>query len=426
MTMAVLFGTLIIFLALSVPVGVALGLATMTTLLVTDTISLNFLAQGLITQTDSFPLMAIPFFILAGEIMAKSGISRQLFDLANTMVGRLTGGFAMAAIIASMIFAAISGSAPATVAAIGSVMIPAMVDRGYDKKFATATVAAAGTLGIVIPPSITMVLYGVSASASISDLFIAGIIPGILIGLSLMVWAYIYSKKNGFKGSEEKFTFLNFFKSLWKSKWALLIPVLILGGIYGGIVTPTEAGAIAVVASVIIGMFLHRELSLKDLPGILKDSAITTSTILLIVGVAGTFGRVLNLEKIPEQIANGLLSISENPILILLLINILLLIVGTFLESGSAVIILTPILLPIATTLGVDPVHFGIIMVINLSIGFITPPVGINLFIGSAISRLPVLTIARAILPYLIAMIISLLLITFLPSISMFLVSFSQ
>ncbi|QQK78831.1 TRAP transporter large permease [Salicibibacter cibi] len=423
MTAIILFVSFFIFLALSVPIGISLGLATMVTLLYSETMSLNFIAQSLVTETDNFPLMAVPFFILAGELMGKGGITNRLFNLANVMVGGFTGGFAMAAIVTCMFFAAISGSGPATVAAIGAIMIPAMVDMGYDKKFATATVAAAGTIGVIIPPSIPMIVYGTSSLTSIGDMFIAGIIPGLFIGGILMLWAYIYSKKKGYKGREEKTTFQDFLKALWNAKWALVIPFIILGGIYGGIFTPTEAAVVAVVVALIVGLLLHRELKIKNLFGVFRDAALTTATILIIVGVAAAFGRLLTIEQIPVQVAVLITDLSTNPIVIILLITVLLLIVGAFMETVAAILIMTPILMPIVTELGMDPVHFGIVMVVNLAIGFITPPVGVNLFVGSGISGIPLLTLAKAILPYLIALIISLLIITFVPQLSLFLVS---
>lgn len=426
MTTAILFISFAIFLFLGVPIAIALGLSTMVTLMYSGTMSLNFLAQGLITETDSFPLMAVPFFILAGEVMSKGGISKRLFNLANVMVGGFTGGFAMATVVTCMFFAAISGSSPATVAAIGGIMIPAMIEHGYDRKFATATVAAAGSIGVIIPPSIPMVIYGVANSTSIGNLFIAGIIPGILIGIALMIWAYIYSKKKGYKGREEKVTFKDFLRAVWEGKWSIAIPVIILGGIYGGIFTPTEAAVIAVVAALIIGMFLHRELKLKDLPVVFRTAALTTATVLIIVGIASAFGRLLMLEQIPNQVAQFITSISSNEFVIILLINILLLIVGCFMETVAAIIILTPILAPIAMQIGLDPVHFGIIMVVNLAIGFITPPVGVNLFVGSGISGVSLLSLSKAIIPFMIAMIISLLLITYIPELSLFLVSFME
>lgn len=420
MTTAVLFGSFALFLLLSVPIGIALGLATLLTIVLSGSLPVAFLAQGLVTSVDSFPLMAVPFFILAGEIMSKGGISERLFNVANKIVGNRTGGFAIATIVTCMFFAAVTGSAPATVAAIGGIMIPAMVRMGYDKKFATAVVAAAGSLGVIIPPSIPMVIYGVVGSgATIGDMFIAGIIPGILVGLALMVYAYYHSRKHGFVGSGEKFTIKGLLLASWDAKWALLIPVIILGGIYGGIFTPTEASVIAVVVGLIAGLFLYKELKIKDLPKVMGDAALTTATVLIIVGTATAFGRLLTVEQIPNQVAEAILSISENKIVIILLITLLLLLVGCFMDTLAAIIILTPILLPIAVNLGYDPVHFGIIMIVNLAIGFITPPLGVNLFVASGISGLSIEALSKAIIPFFFAMLVTLLVIIFIPQISL-------
>jgi C4-dicarboxylate transporter DctM subunit len=416
---ALLFGSFAVFLFLSVPIGIALGLATLATILLTNSIPVEFLMKELTTSMDSFPLLAVPFFILAGEIMGKGGISKRLFDFADSMVGNKTGGFAMATIVTCMFFAAISGSGPATVAAIGGIMIPAMVQQGYDKRFATAVVAAAGSIGVIIPPSIPMVIYGVSGSVSIGDMFIAGIIPGLIVGIGLMVYAYYHSKKKGYSGSSEKTSLKRILKSAWEAKWALLIPIIILGGIYGGIFTPTEAAVIAVVYGLFAGLILYKELKIEELPKLLADAGLTTATILIIVGTATAFGRLLTINQIPNKIAEGMLSISSNTIVIILLITTLLLIVGCFMDTLAAIIILTPILLPIAVQIGFDPIHFGIVMVVNLAIGFITPPLGVNLFVGSGISGLSIEAISRAIIPFFIAMVISLLLITFIPQLSL-------
>jgi C4-dicarboxylate transporter, DctM subunit len=422
MTAAVLFGSFALLLLLSVPIGISIGLATLITIFFSGSLPVEFLAKELVTSVDSFPLMAVPFFILAGEIMGKGGISERLFNVANALVGNKTGGFAIATIITCMFFAAISGSGPATVAAIGGIMIPAMVRQGYDKKFATATVAAAGSIGVIIPPSIPMVIYGVTGNTSIGDLFIAGIVPGVLVGLSMIVWAYIYSKKKGYKGLEEPTSLKNIWKATWDAKWALLIPVIILGGIYGGYFTPTEAAVIAVVYGLFASMVLYRELKIKELPKVLIDSALTTSTVLIIVGTATAFGRFLTIEQIPTKVANAMMSVSSNPIIIILLITVLLLFVGMFMDTLAAIIILTPILLPIAIQIGYDPVHFGILMIVNLAIGFFTPPVGVNLFVGSGISGVSMGALSRAVVPFLIAMVITLIFLTFIPQLSLFLV----
>jgi C4-dicarboxylate transporter, DctM subunit len=422
MTALVLFGSFIILIALTIPIGISLGLASLITILYSGSASVDFLAQSLVSSTDSFPLMAVPFFILAGEIMGKGGISSRLFSLANVFVGNFTGGFALAAVLTSMFFAAISGSGPATVAAVGGIMIPAMVSQGYDKKFATAVIVSAGSLGIIIPPSIPMVIYGVSGSISIGDLFIGGVIPGLLVGIALMVWSYIHSKKMNYKFPGEKFTFLRMLKSLNHSKWALLVPIIILGGIYGGIFTPTEAAVVAVVYAAFVSIFLHKEIKIKEFPKVLSEAALTSATILIIIGTANAFGRILTLEQIPRMITDFVLGISTNPTIILVLILALLLVVGCFMDTVAAIIILTPILLPVAIEIGINPIHFGIIMIVNLAIGFITPPLGVNLFVGSGISGLSIQTLSRAVIPFFFAMLFSLLIITFVPQLTLFLI----
>ncbi len=301
-------------------------------------------------------------------------------------------------------------------------MIPAMVKQGYDKRFATATVAAAGSLGVIIPPSIPMVIYGVTGGTSIGDLFIAGIIPGLLVGGALIFYAYIYSKKMNYKGLDEKATLAGFGKAVWEAKWALLIPVIILGGIYGGVFTPTEAAVVAVIYGLLAGVVFYRELKIRHLPKVFADAALTTATILIIVGTATAFGRLLTMEQIPNQVAEGMLSISENPIVIILLITVLLLIIGCFMDTLAS-IIFNPILLPIAVTLGYDPVHFGIIMIVNLAIGFITPPLGVNLFVGAGISGLSIEALSKAVFPYFIAMLLTLIILIFIPGLSMYLPS---
>ncbi|WP_444685279.1 TRAP transporter large permease [Alkalicoccus luteus] len=425
MTEAILFISFAVLLLLSVPVGIALGVATLLTIVFADVQTIDFLAQAMVTSIDSFPLMAVPFFIIAGEIMGRGGITERLFGVANSLVGNKTGGFAIATIVTALFFAAISGSAPATVAAIGGMMIPAMVSLGYDKRFATATVAAAGSLGVMIPPSIPMVMYGVTGSTSIGDMFIAGIIPGLIVAGFLIAFAYFYSKKMGYKGdSEEPFTFKRFGAECWRAKWALLIPIIILGGIYGGIFTPTEAAVIAVVYGILISVFVYRELPIKKLPSVLAAGSLTTATVLIVVGSATAFGQLLTRQQVPTRIAEAMVQVSENPVIIMLLIIVLLLIVGCFMDTLASIIILTPLLLPVAVEFGYDPVHFGMVMIITLAIGFITPPLGVNLFVSSGISGLPIMTIARGVIPYFFMMLIALLIITFIPQLSLYLPSF--
>lgn len=414
-----IFISFAILLILTVPIGISLGLSAMIAILIDGTMPIEFIMKELTTAANSFPLLAIPFFILAGEIMGKGGISKRLIAVAESLVGSVTGGLALTAIVTCMFFAAISGSGPATVAAVGSIMIPAMVKKGYDIKFSTAVVASAGSIGVIIPPSIPMVMYGVSGSVSIGDMFMAGIIPGVLVGLGLMAYAYYYAKKAGYKGSTEKTSISNIGKQIWNAKWSLLIPFIILGGIYGGVFTPTEAAAVAVAVGFVIGAFVYRELKLKDLTSVFVDSALMSATILIIVGSATGFGKLLAMEQIPLKIANGLLSLSDDKIIIMLLIIVLLLIVGCFMDTIAAIIILTPILLPIAIQVGYNPIHFGIIMIVALAVGFITPPVGVNLFVGSSISGISLEALSKAIIPFIIVMVIILLIITFIPVLSL-------
>jgi C4-dicarboxylate transporter, DctM subunit len=420
-TAVVLFGSFGMLLLLSVPIAVALGLSGLLALIYSGNMPLDFLAQNFTTSVDSFPIMAVPFFLLAGEIMGKGGLSKRLFYVADTLVGNRTGGIAIATIITCLLFSAISGSGPATVAAVGGIMIPAMVQLGYDKRFATGLVAAAGALGVILPPSIPMIVYGVTSGVSVGDLFIAGVVPGVLVAVALGAYAFAYSKKKGYGGTGQPFSFRRTGKALWDAKWALLVPVIILGGIYSGQFTPTEAAAVAVIYGLIAGIGLYRELKWSDLYGVLRDSALSTATILLIIGAATAFGRIMIIEQIPGQIASAMLSISENPIVLILLINVMLLLIGCIMDTTAAIIIFTPLMLPVGMELGFDPIHFGMIVVLNLAIGFITPPLGVNLFVASGISGLSILSLSRAIVPFVIAMIITLGFVVFMPPLSLML-----
>lgn len=424
MTSLILFGSFVLFLIFNAPVGIALGLSSLATILYGGTLKLNYLAQGMVTSVDSFPLMAVPFFILAGELMGKGGISKRLINVANMLIGGAAGGLALVTIATCMFFAAISGSGPATVAAIGGIMIPAMAERGYDKKFAAGLSAAAGSIGVIIPPSIPMVMYGVSTGTSISTIFLAGFAPGLLIGGLLMIYSYFHSKKMGWYGDTEKHTSKEIWAAVNEAKWAIFVPVIILGGIYGGIFTPTEAAAVAVVYGFVVGVFIYKDLKFKDLVQVVSDAGLTTATVLIIVGTATTFGRILTLERIPFMIAEGISNLTSNPIIVLMLVNLLLLFVGCFMETTAAIIILSPILLPVATLVGVDPVHFGIIMVVNLAIGFVTPPLGVNLFVASGVAGLSLEDIVKGVIPHMVCLLIALLLITYIPQISLFLPQF--
>ncbi|MDD3513329.1 MAG: TRAP transporter large permease, partial [Synergistaceae bacterium] len=377
-------------------------------------------AQRMFTGIDSFPLMAVPFFILAGDLMNRGGTTVRIIGFANSLVGHIRGGLAHACIVANMIFAGISGSAVADASAIGSIMIPSMEKNGYDLDFSAALNSAAATIGPIIPPSIIMVIYGVSVNVSVGGLFAAGFIPGIMLGLAMMIVVSRVSRKKNYAMSEG-FSGARVRKELKSSVWALMAPVIILGGILGGVFTPTEAAAVAVIYSFFVGKFVFREITWKDLPGILFQSGITTGAILLIISLANVFAWVIAANQIPVKLSSMFLSATSNPYVFLLIVNILLLIVGMFMETGAAIILLAPILAPIATQLGVHPLHFGFMMVLNLAIGMATPPVGVCLFVSCGITGLSLEKVSAAVMRFVLAEIAILALVTYVAPISLFL-----
>ena len=423
----ILFLVFVFLLVINVPVSVSLGFSAVVAIayfnqfLATDLpLSLKLVPQKMVTSVDSFPLMAIPFFMIAGALMERGGISRRLIDVAQAIIGSMKGGLALVTVMASMFFAAISGSGPATVAAIGSLMIPAMVKQGYNHSFAAATQASAGYIGVIIPPSIPMITYGVVTGSSIGTLFLAGFLPGMLIGVTLMIVAFLVSHKLGYSGGDP--TSLKVFgKALKEGIWAILMPVLILGGIYSGKFTPTEAANVAVVYGFVISFFVYKELKLRDLPAILKTAAVSSAMVMLLIATATAFGVILTREQIPAAMANMFIELTSNPIVFLMIINVFLLFIGTFMETNAAIIIIAPILFPVVTQLGIDPIHFGIIMVVNLAIGMITPPLGVNIFVACGITKLKVEQIVAANWKYLFASIVALLILTYFPGITMFL-----
>ena len=410
---ALLFILLIGLMMASVPVGISLGLSTLVTMVLTTNLDVITIPQYCFRGLDSFPLMAIPFFMLAGNLMKFGGLSEKLINLSNSLVRGFKGGLGHVTVLASMFFAALSGSAPATVMAIGSNVIPQMEKHGYDRGYATALASTAGTIGVIIPPSIPFVIYGVVSGASISDLFVAGIIPGILIGIVLMVVNYIYARKYGY-GGEGRASFREFLHELKDAIWALLVPVIILGGIYGGIFTPTESAVVAVVYTLIIGFVVYKELTWKKVWDAFMETGALNGTTTFMVGLSMSFAAYLTLAGIPSAVGQAILSLDAGPVVILLLINVVLLVVGCFVDNISSTIILTPILLPIAQGVGMTAVQFGIVMTVNLAIGFITPPYGVNLFYGSAIGKVSIEELSGA-------MIICLLLLTFIEPLSMWL-----
>jgi len=403
-------------LALGFPVAFCLGITALIALWVGD-VPLLLMAQRMFTGMDSFPLMAVPFFVLAGELMNRGGTTRRLIDFANILVGRIPGGLAHTNIVASMFFGGISGSAVADAAALGTILIPGMTRKGFPLGFSAAVTAASSTMGPIIPPSILMLIMGVSTGISIGGLFAAGIIPGILMGLSMMVYSYIVAIRRNFPREEIPFSLKLLWKEFCAAGPALLAPVIILGGILGGIFTPTEAAAVAVLYSFILGQFVYRELKLKEIPSIFIQSSITTAVLLLIIAMANIFSWVLTSEQVPTRIAGLLLKITHNPYIILLLINVLLLFVGMFMEGGAAIIILAPTLLAVAKTVGIDPMHFGFLMVFNLVVGLLTPPLGVCLFVVCGITNLSLQRMSRATFPFMILQIGLLLLVTYCPGI---------
>lgn len=419
MEIFVLFATMTVLLFLSIPIGIALGLSTAVALIYTGSIPLVMLAQNAFAALDSFPLLAIPFFMLAGSLMGHGGISRRLVTLADAMVGAVTGGLAMVTVTACMFFAAISGSGPATVSAIGSFMIPSMREKKYDDGFAAALTAAAGSIGVIIPPSIPFVIYGVVSGVSVGEMFIAGVIPGVIIGFALMAVSYRTAKRDNYPKSTQRTPVGKAFRD---AIWAMLVPVIILGGIYGGIFTPTEAAVAASVYALFIGKFIYKELDFKTTYAAFKDAVLVNGATTFMVGLSMSFAAFLAMEQIPVKIAAWMLSLSSNPIVIMMVINVLLLIVGCFVDNISSMIILTPILLPIVTRIGIDPVHFGLVMTVALATGFVTPPYGANLFVASAVSGVNMVRLSKSVVPMIIAMLGCLILFTYIPAISMGLV----
>jgi C4-dicarboxylate transporter DctM subunit len=416
---AILFISLIVCFGLGMPIAFSLGVSSVATLAFGSTLPLTLAAQRLFAGTDSFPLMAIPFFMLAGALMENGGISRRLVDFAHSLVGGIFGGLGMVAVLAAMFFAGISGAAAADTAAVGAVSIPAMIRKGYKKGFAAAIQAAGGSIGVIIPPSIPMIIYGVVGGVSIGKMFLGGFVPGVLIGGGLMVASYFLAKKAGYKKDHA-----SSLKEVWKyfadAFWALLMPGIILGGILGGVFTPTEAAVVAAVYGLIVGLFIYKELSIKDLPKIFAKAAVSTSTVMLLIATASIFGWILTAEQVPQNVAAYLTTLTESPMVLYALVLVMLLVVGTFMETSASLIILTPVFLPVVKQFGIDPVHFGVVMVTALAIGMLTPPLGICLFISCNIARIQLTEIVGFVWPLLGIMIAILLLITFIPGLVMF------
>lgn len=405
---------------IGVPVAVALGTSTVLSMLLFTELDPMSIPQLVFDGINKFSLMAIPMFILAGNLLSKGSSAHRIIDFAKSMVGHLPGGLPMSAIFACIIFAAVSGSSPATVVAIGSIMFVAIKDAGYPASYAVGGITTAGSLGILIPPSIVMIVYGVTAEESIGKLFMAGVIPGLMIGAMMMLQTYWGAKRLGFKATEPA-PFRERLQKLGKAFWALMVIFVVIGGIYGGIFTPTEAAAVSAVYAFVISYFVYKDIQLKDLYKVFLESAMTTSMIFFIIANAVVFAHFLTSEQIPQTIAQTILDHNVGKIGFLILVNIILFIMGQFMEPSSVVMIMVPLLLPIATELGIDPIHFGIIMVVNMELGMITPPVGLNLFVASGLTGMSLKDVVIASLPWTITIFIGLILVTYVPAISLWL-----
>ena len=420
MVALILFGSFFLLLFLNIPIALSLGMSSIITLLY-EKLPLSMVPSNMYSSTSKFVLLAIPFFIFGGNIMAEGGISERLINFCRSLVGHKRSGMALVCVIVSCFFAAISGSGSATVAALGMIIIPAMVQAGYDKASGTALMSTAGAIGIIIPPSITFVIYGSITGTSVGALFASGIVPGILMGVLLVVAMMWVSRKRELQ-LLPKATWKERWNSFKDAFWGLMMPVIILGGIYGGIFTPTEAAAVSAIYGLFVGLFIYKTITFKDVPRILADSVSQTAVVMFIVGTASLFAWILTVTGLAAQASNVLISVSSgNKYIFLLIVNIILLIAGCFIDANSACYILVPILVPVATALGINPIHLGCIMIVNMAIGMVTPPVGVNLYVGCGIAKISLKEISIAVLPFIVASIAALLLTTYVPIISMFL-----
>lgn len=414
---AVMLVTMALCFVFTISVAVSIGLASILGIHLSN-VNMLISVKELFSSINKFPLAAIPFFILAGNIMETGGISRRLVDFAKSLVGGVQGGLPMTTILTCMIFAAVSGSSVATTFAIGAILIPALIQHGYPRPYAAALQATSAELGVIIPPSIPLILYGVSAEVSIGELFIAGFGPGLFIGLSLMLFVWVYCKFKGW-GKNDGDGRLGVVKATWQAGWALLMPVIILGGIYGGVFTPTEASAVAVFYALLVGMVIYREIKPHDLFVILRKSVISSAVIMFIIANAGLFAFLLTRAGVPEAIGLWLEEVLKSPALFLLGVNAALFLIGMFIETSAAILVLAPILVPVAMHFGIDPVHFGLIMVVNLAMGMITPPFGVNLFAACTVARLSLDKIIRDLIPFVLVVMACLMVITYVPALSL-------
>ncbi|AIL33345.1 TRAP transporter large permease [Basilea psittacipulmonis] len=418
MSVLILFVLLFCLMLIGVPIAIALGLSGAVVIMLFSQDSLSSLAIKLFETSEHYTLLAIPFFLLAGAFMTTGGMARRLIDFANATVGHIRGGLAIASVLSCMLFAALSGSSPATVAAVGSIAIAGMVRSGYPIEFGTGIICNAGTLGILIPPSVVMVVYAAATETSVGALFMAGVIPGLLLGVGLMIAIYIIARIKNLP-AQPRASFIEWVRAGRKAVWGLLLMVIILGGIYSGIFTPTEAAAIAAVYAFFVAVFVYKDIRLKDCPKVILESAKLSVMLMFIIANAMLFAHVLTTEQIPQYITQLVVELDLSPWTFLIVVNIVLLIAGAFMEPSAIILILAPILFPIAVQLGIDPIHLGVIMVVNMEIGMITPPVGLNLFVASAVTKLPIVSVIRSALPWLLIMLMFLIAITYIPDISL-------
>ena len=414
---AVMLITMVLCFALTISVAVSIGLASVVGIQINNA-NMLISVKEMFNAINKFPLAAIPFFILAGNLMETGGISRRLVEFAKSIVGGVQGGLPMTCVLTCMIFAAVSGSSVATTFAVGAILIPALIKHGYPTSYAAALQATSAELGVVIPPSIPMILYGVSAEVSIGELFIAGVGPGIFIGLSLMAFVWAYCKFKGW-GKNDGEGRLSFGRATWEAALALLMPVIILGGIYGGIFTPTEAAAVAVFYALVVGMLIYREINIASLMVVLRKSVISSAVIMFIIANAGLFAFLITRAGVPDAIGRWLEAVLQSPMLFLLGINAALFVIGMFIETSAAIIVLAPILAPVAMHFGIDPVHFGMIMVVNLALGMITPPFGVNLFAACTVAKISLDRIIPHLLPFVLVILACLMVITYVPALSL-------
>jgi len=409
---------LLVLLLIGVPVAISLGLASVTTMLMFGTQSLLSLSQKFFHTMQVYPLLAVPFFILAGAFMTTGGVARRMIAFANALVGHFRGGLAMAALLASAFFAAVSGSSPAAVVAVGSVMIAGMVSSGYTKRFASGVICNAGTLGILIPPSLVMVVYGAITESSIGRLFIAGILPGIILTLAMMGTVMVIARRQNMP-RQERADLKTVLRTFREAIWGLLLVVIILGGIYAGIFTPTEAAAVSAVYAFFIAVFVYKDIGLKEVPEVLADGARVTVMLMFIIANAYMFAFILTTEQIPQMTSAWIIDLGLPVWGFLIMLNILLLLAGNFMEPSSVILILTPIVFPIAMEMGIDPIHLGVMMIVNMQIGLVTPPVGLNLFVTAGVANMTIEEVIRAALPWLMVLLLVLVLITYVPWISL-------